>query len=199
MIIGIDASNISSGGGLTNLIELINGLDTSQHHINKVIVWSSNATLKKIPKKDFIMLKSSKMLNGNLLSRTLWQIFFLSRDARNEKCKVLFIPGGSYYGNFKPFVTISQNLLPFEKKEFSRYKWSSRYIKFIFLRYIQTISFQSADGLIFLTEYAKELILQQIKKTDGEIKIIPHGINSRFIINICNPYNIWRIIYIDVF
>ena len=41
MIIGIDAANISSGGGLTNLIELINGLDISQHKIEKIILWSS--------------------------------------------------------------------------------------------------------------------------------------------------------------
>lgn len=180
MIIGIDASNISSGGGLTNLIELINGLDISQHKVEKIIIWSCNETLKKIPKKHFIKLKSSKMLNGNLLLRTSWQLLFLSREARKEKCNVLFIPGSSYYGNFKPFVTISQNLLPFEKKEFSRYKWSFRYLKFIILKFTQSLSFQRADGLIFLTEYAKEVILQQIKKTNGQIKTIPHGINDRF-------------------
>ena len=54
MIIGIDASNISSGGGLTNIIELINSLDISGHHIEKIIIWSSASTIKKIPKKELV-------------------------------------------------------------------------------------------------------------------------------------------------
>lgn len=180
MIIGIDASNISSGGGLTNIIELINSLDISGHHIEKIIIWSSASTIKKIPKKEFVLFRSPKMLNGNLLYRTLWQLLYLSKEARNEKCKVLFIPGGSYFGNFKPFVTISQNLLPFERKEYTRYRWSIKYLKFIFLRFTQSLSFQRADGLIFLTEYAKEVIQNDINKIHGEVRIIPHGINTRF-------------------
>ncbi len=180
MIIGIDATNISSGGGLTNLIELIGGLDISEHNIEKIIIWSCNATLKKIPKKDFIELKSSRMLNGNLLLRSLWQLLHLSKAARIQKCRVLFVPGGSYYGNFRPFVTVSQNLLPFDKKEYSRYKWSIKFFKFILLKITQSLSFKRADGLIFLTEYAKEVILKQIGKVDGEIITIPHGINDRF-------------------
>jgi len=180
MMIGIDASNIRSGGGLTNLIELINGLDISKHEINKIIVWAGKNTIKKIPSREFIIFKSPSMLNGNLLLRTLWQLFFLSSEARKHKCNVLFIPGGSYFGNFKPFVTISQNLLPFEKNEYLRYKGSIKFFKFIFLRLTQSFSFRRADGLIFLTEYAKRIILSDIKKNSGKIKIIPHGINTRF-------------------
>ena len=180
MIIGIDASNIRSGGGLTNLIELINGLDISKHEIDKIIIWAGNNTIKKIPSRGFLIFKSPSMLNGNLSLRTLWQLAFLSPSDRRSKCNVLFIPGGSYFGNFKPFVTISQNLLPFEKKEYLRYKGSIKFFKFIFLRLTQSLSFRRADGLIFLTEYAKKVILSDLKKNYGRIKIIPHGINTRF-------------------
>ena len=34
-----------------------------------------------------------------------------------NKCDILFVPGGIYHGGFRPFVTMSQNLLPFEWHE----------------------------------------------------------------------------------
>jgi len=180
MIIGIDASNIRAGGGLTNLIELMNGLDVSKHQIDNIIIWAGKDTASKLPKKNFIKLISPKMLDGNILLRILWQVIFLSKEARFHKCNILFIPGGSFFGSFRPYVTISQNLLPFEIKEFLRYKKSLKFFKFIFLRWTQSYSFRKADGLIFLTKYAKSTVLENIKETSGEIKVIPHGINTRF-------------------
>jgi glycosyltransferase involved in cell wall biosynthesis len=180
MIIGIDASNIRAGGGLTNLIELMNGLDVSKHQIDNIIIWAGKDTASKLPKKNFIKLISPKMLDGNILLRILWQVIFLSKEARFHNCNILFIPGGSFFGSFRPYVTISQNLLPFEIKEFFRYKKSLKFFKFIFLRWTQSYSFRKADGLIFLTKYAKSTVLENIKETSGEIKVIPHGINTRF-------------------
>ena len=78
MIIGIDASNIRAGGGLTNLIELMNGLDVSKHQIDNIIIWAGKDTASKLPKRNFIKLKSPKMLDGNILLRILWQVIFLS-------------------------------------------------------------------------------------------------------------------------
>lgn len=39
MIVGIDATNIRSGGGLTHLIELVNYLNVEDHTIDKIIVF----------------------------------------------------------------------------------------------------------------------------------------------------------------
>ena len=41
-----------------------------------------------------------------------------SNEASNKGCDILFIPGGAYCGNFTPTVTMYQNLLPFDTKEF---------------------------------------------------------------------------------
>ena len=45
MILGIDASNIRVGGGLTHLKELLSSVDIENHNIEKIIVWSSDKTL----------------------------------------------------------------------------------------------------------------------------------------------------------
>ena len=58
MILGIDASNIISGGGLTHLIEILN--EFKYHKINKIIIWSNNKTLKKLKNNKKIIKKNKK-------------------------------------------------------------------------------------------------------------------------------------------
>ena len=45
MIIGIDASNLRQGGGLTHLIELISVLEPDTHNFEKIIIWGNKDTL----------------------------------------------------------------------------------------------------------------------------------------------------------
>mgnify|MGYP006879259232 CR=1 FL=1 len=50
---------------------------------------------------------------------------------------------------------MSQNMLPFEKKEAKFFgSYSLMYIKMRLLRYIQGKSFKNSDGVIFLSNYA---------------------------------------------
>jgi glycosyltransferase involved in cell wall biosynthesis len=112
----------------------------------------------------------------------LWQRFQLSDLVRAAKCDVLFVPGGSYVGNFRPFVTMSQNLLPFEWRELWRYRLSYMTLKLMLLRLIQTRTFQHADGLIFLTKYARNVVNKISKISIDKTRIIPHGIATRFFV-----------------
>ena len=48
MIIGIDASNIRAGGGVTHLDELLRAADPEAHGFSQVIVWSGSATLDRM-------------------------------------------------------------------------------------------------------------------------------------------------------
>lgn len=95
-------------------------------------------------------------------------------------CDVLFVPGGTYAGNFRPMVTFSQNLLPFEWRELMRWGWSRMTLKWVLLRITQTHTFRRAEGVIFLTRYARDIVMRVIKTTVGDTTIIPHGINDRF-------------------
>lgn len=120
-------------------------------------------------------------MDKNLLCRTFWQRFILSKLARVEGCDVLYVPGGSYYGAFRPVVTFSQNLLPFELQEARRYGWSWKILKFILLRWTQSHTFKTADGVVFLTQHSKDLVMSKIKCVNGKTCNIPHGINKQFV------------------
>jgi glycosyltransferase involved in cell wall biosynthesis len=179
-IVGIDASNIRDGGGLTHLIELLGATQSQPHGIERIVVWGGRVTLNRLQDKPWLIKHNPPELNQGLLRRTIWQRFFLSSAARMEGCDVLFVPGGSYAGNFQPVVTISQNLLPFEIVELKRYGLCFFTLKLLLLRLTQSFTFKKADGVIFLTEYARDVVSQVAGKLRGLACLIPHGLNPRF-------------------
>ncbi len=180
LVVGIDATNLRSGGGVTHLIELLTAAEPEKHGISKVVVWGGVQTLAKLPERSWLEKVYPIALNRGLLSRTWWQRFSLSRAAYASGCSVLFVPGGSYAGNFHPVVTMSRNLLPFEMRELLRYGWSLFTLKLLLLRATQTRSFRKTDGVIFLTKYAREVVLKVTGQLRSQTCIIPHGLNPRF-------------------
>jgi glycosyltransferase involved in cell wall biosynthesis len=183
VILGIDASNIVTGGGITHLCEV---LKCSGQHIDgfrRIIVWTGSKTIAKVCyraalKKMFVpVLLSRRSLPG----RVLWQQIALPKLVKQHGCNLLFSPGGSLPCRLSvPAVTMSQNMLPFEGKEAERYKTASMRIRLKLLNTVQRMSYQKADGLIFLTQYAKSRISLQLKKRPARSTIIPHGISKRF-------------------
>jgi glycosyltransferase involved in cell wall biosynthesis len=180
LIIGIDATNIRDGGGLSHLVEVLKVINVAQLDIDRIVVWGGLSTLSAIEERPWLVKSNFVALNKGLLQRTIWQYLHLSKAARNESCDLLFVPGGSYLGSFKPVVVMSQNLLPFDMVELRRYGWSLFTLKLLFLRYFQSRSFRKADGIIFLTKYASKLTLKVTGKLPGKTTIIPHGLNHRF-------------------
>jgi glycosyltransferase involved in cell wall biosynthesis len=178
--IGIDATNLRAGGGVTHLMELLRAAQPVEHGIEHIVVWGGKSTLKSLETQPWLSKRNPSALDKGLLLRTLWQRFRLSQAARDEGCDVLFVPGGSYAGNFHPVVTMSQNLLPFEMHELRRYGWTLFTLKLLLLRLIQSRSFRKSDGVIFLTEYARDIVLRVTSKLRGQICIVPHGLNPRF-------------------
>ncbi len=206
LVIGIDGTNLRQGGGITHLVELLRTAKPESHGIAKVFVWSNIDTLTAIEDRSWLVKLSPPTLNQGLLKRIFWQKIKLSQAAYAENCDLLFVPGGSYAGNFKPFVTMSRNMLPFEEQESGRYGWTLTRLKFLLLRLSQSRSFKHADGLIFLTHYAKEGVLKIIDTVEGSMTIIPHGLSTRFHntpkiqrfiteYTFANPY---RLIYVSI-
>lgn len=206
MILGIDASNIRGGGGVTHLVELLKAANPTQYGFEKVYVWSGKYTLDRIENRSWLIKREEPFLNKSLPFRVYWQRFILSKKAKELSCDLLFIPGSSYSGSFKPYVTLSQNLLPFEVKEMKRYGISWQLIRLILLRIIQSRTFKNANGVIFLTNYAKNCILNTIGTTQGVNTVIPHGINLGFDSNVKQQFEInsytkekpFRILYVSM-
>ena len=182
--IGIDATNLRAGGGVTHLMELMRTAQPAENGIYHIVVWGGKPTLKALEAQPWLSKRNPPALDKGLLQRTLWQRYRLSQAARDEGCDVLFVPGGSYVGNFHPMVTMSQNMLPFEPEEAMHFgRWSWMRLKMWLLRQSQGRSFKKADGLIFLTQYARKGVGRWLGKPKGLQALIPHGIEPRFAAN----------------
>jgi len=180
MIIGIDASNLRQGGGLTHLIELISVLEPDIHNFEKIIIWGNKDTLGGLKNAPWLIKITPNELQMSLVFRFLWQRFKLSNSAKAHGCDLLLVPGGSFSCSFKPIVTMSRNMLPFELIEARRYGFALITLRIIILRWLQSKSFRSANGVIFLTNYAKERVTKVTGELPGKKSIIPHGLNERF-------------------
>jgi glycosyltransferase involved in cell wall biosynthesis len=206
MILGIDASNIRFGGGVTHLVELLRAADPPASGFSRVIVWGGRGTLGRLEDRDWLIKASEPLLNKNLAGRIFWQRFQLSRMARDNECDLLFVPGGSYAGDFRPVVTMSRNMLPFEWREMRRYGWSLLTLRNLMLRYTQARTFRRADGLIFLTDYARSVVLPLTGGTSAKVATIPHGVDESFVcptreqlpITSFTPENPFRILYVSI-
>jgi glycosyltransferase involved in cell wall biosynthesis len=182
IIFGIDASNIRAGGGVTHLVEFLRNANPDSHGFEKVIVWGGKSTLDKIVDRDWLYKVNDPLLDGSLPYRLFWQCCRLKTLAEQVGCDVLFVPGGFDLSGFKTMVTMSQNLLPFSAQEISRYSHSLEIFRFYLLKVAQSRSFKKSDGVVFLTTYARDVVLKDTGSLRGKTVIIPHGINPRFFI-----------------
>lgn len=187
MIIGIDASNIRAGGGLTHLSCLLDAVESGEVcGVRRIVVWGGNRTLERLTGSELVELIHVPILDLPLPVRMLWQRWVLPSCLRRNNCDVLFSPGGVLPSRLAlPAVVMSQNLLPFEKSEYQRFSFFSfmRW-KMLIVRLNQQRSMALADGLIFLTDYARDTVLGSLGRHTRQTKVIPHGIEPRFF---CSP------------
>jgi glycosyltransferase involved in cell wall biosynthesis len=210
LTVGVDATNIRLGGGVTHLIELFSAFDHNDSKIRKIVVWGCKAILKEIPDFSYIKKINPPFLEGGILARVFWQALKLTASVRAERCDVLFVPGGSYVGSFFPVVSMCQNLLPFENTEIKRCWPSLTFFKRIMLRIIQSQTFKRSQGVIFLSQYSMEVVESITGKLKGYKTIIPHGFHKSFLGELKrqlpiesyskeNPYQLLYISNIDIY
>jgi glycosyltransferase involved in cell wall biosynthesis len=184
MHLAIDASNIRQGGGVTHLSQLLSAVDPCDAGITHVTVWACRATLAQLPSRPWLTQLSPAWAEAGLLRRLVGQQFLLGRELSSRNCDVLFSPGGTLpFRSRLPVVTMSQNMLPFEPVEAKRFgRWSWMRLKMWLLRQSQGRSFKKADGLIFLTQYARAGVSRWLGRSQGQglQALVPHGIEPRF-------------------
>jgi glycosyltransferase involved in cell wall biosynthesis len=182
--IGIDATNLHLGGGLTHILEIITAANEFQDRFSKIIIWGSGSTLDRIENRSWLIKINPRYVNSGLIGRWIWQKNKFASELKEQGANVLFSPGGLWLNEFLPVVTMSQNLLPFEIQEMARYGISAKTLRLVLLRYLQSKSFINSSGIIFLTKYAKKRVLKVTGPVKARTRVIPHGINPSFI---CHP------------
>lgn len=178
MRVGIDGSNLRTGGGVTHLAQLLGAAEPALSGIERVTVWGARRLLDDLPDRAWLARTHEAALDGNAISRTVWQQRRLARVARGA-VDLLFAPGGTYIGAFRPFVTMFRNMLPWDAAERQQYGLSRMRVKLEVLRRTQAATLRRAGGVIFLTEHAKAHVLREVT-ISGTCAVIPHGLDPRF-------------------
>jgi glycosyltransferase involved in cell wall biosynthesis len=175
MKVVIDASNLRAGGGLTHLLSLLTAADPGRHGIASVDVWSGRRTLDRLPSRPWLTARHHPALDRSLPERLLWQRVELPRRVGGG---LLFAPGGATASPVRPRVVMCRNMLPFEAAERARFGLTPTRARLELLRVAQSRQFTGADGVIFLTQYARDAILPQLPAPPRRHTIIPHGVDD---------------------
>jgi glycosyltransferase involved in cell wall biosynthesis len=176
----IDASSSIEGGSQTHLIEVLKNISNdSLAFIDKIYIVSNNATLSLIEDKDYIVKFTNQTLNRNFLFCRIWVALYLNKLAQNWSCDILLDLSGTYNGKFRPYVGMSRNMLLYEKEEVQRFESFYQTIRFYILRKMQLSSFNKAAGIIFISNYAKNNILDRLK-VKNKWRVIHHGVSKKF-------------------
>jgi glycosyltransferase involved in cell wall biosynthesis len=180
MNIGIDATNIRGGGGLTHLTELLAAANPDIDCFKQVHVWCNKATAEALPSRPWLFTHDTGQADRAGISLIFWLRRRLPIELRNHDCDILFVPGGLSFCTFRPLVSMSQNLLPFEENESRRYGLTFTRLRFLTLKILQSSTFKKSDGLIFISEYARNTITNVIGPLKCRTIVIKHGIPERF-------------------
>lgn len=179
MIIGINAVNINSGGGVNHIENILKNLPKNFANNHKIILWT-NAKIFNYLKKCKIQNKKINIVVKKVIFFGLfWKYFFLYEELKKNNCDILFSVDGLALRKFKKTVILFQNLLPFCNNEIIKYGISFSTFKLILMRYLYYVSQKKSDGVIYLSSYSKIKIEKQIGKAKKSI-IIPHGISSDY-------------------
>jgi glycosyltransferase involved in cell wall biosynthesis len=176
--LGIDGSNLRSGGPITHVTELLRHARPASHGIARVTVWGGTATLARIPDQPWLTRVHVPQLDRPLPWRVAWQL--LRRPRLTRRCDVLFAPGVTPAGGFEPYVSISQNMQPFDGRERARYPFSWAAIRLWLLRWLQARAFRKSAAVIFLTDFARDWIGTKSGVSTGRSSVIPHGVSDGF-------------------
>src|ERR1700716_2235508 len=110
MRLGIDGSNLRRGGGITHLIELLRAADPPAFGFETVVVWGESATLAQLENRTWLAKRTLQTFGDSFVKRALWQWNCLGPLACEEKCDLLFVPGGSFATLFKPVAVMNRNM-----------------------------------------------------------------------------------------
>ena len=189
MRIAIDASRNRSGGAIVHIVNILKHFDVNKYDIEKIHLWSYDKLLNEIPDYPWLVKHSPRVLDENIVRQLAWQYFKLSKEIKGNNCDVLLSVDGGSVCRFSPYITMSRDMLSFEKKEFNRYFFSLSWLRLYLLKLVQLSSFKNSTATIFLTDYARNKILEY-HKIDYETIVINHGIADNFRINKKNKNNL---------
>lgn len=178
-VIGIDASRCRSGGAYAHIKGILSNLDVSEFGIMEIHIWSHQKLLDMLPNELWLTKHSPTLLNGSLIGQVYWQARKLTAELKHKGCDILLTLDASSLCRFKPQVVLSQDMLSYEPGIMQKYSWGKKRVRLLLILWLQNAAFRRAKGVVFLTNYAAEVIQRSCGHLPN-ISIIPHGVGSNF-------------------
>lgn len=179
LIIGIDALRSKSGGAKAHLVGILSTLHPAEHEIKEIHVWSYQELLDMLPNKPWLIKHTPAEANKSILFQLIWQRFTLPKSLKKNLCDIVLNLDAGTINSFQPSVTMSRDMLSYEKGEMDRYKYSLAWLRLLVIKYVQSYSLKRSTSSVFLTQYASNVI----QAFTGPLKnycFIPHGVGSNF-------------------
>lgn len=179
MVVGVNASRARSGGAKAHLIGLLRDGAPTTSGIEQVHVWADRHLAESLPERPWLVVHPLTNARSSLLRELAWERFRLPGLVDAEGCQLLLNVDAGSVCRFRPCITMSRDMLSFEPGEIWRYGPSRAFLRLAALRYAQVSSLRHADGAIFLTKYASDVIQRSTGRL-RRVAIIPHGVGDEF-------------------
>lgn len=159
--------------------EVLRSADLESSCFRKITIWGPQATLDRVGKSDRVELKTHPLIEKGGWS-AIWFRHFVLDQMLGSETELLWVPGGTYTGKFRPYVVMARNFLPFVKEERDRYKYSKIWLRYMFLGAAQKRTFRKAAGLIHVSQTTHEVVNGQVRLPGVQQKVVLHGLHERF-------------------
>lgn len=178
MKLGIDLHNIRDGGGVNYIANLCAVFDPDRHGFSELVLFGASETLSKIATSNpHVQKRELPILSQGIFKRLRFLFFQLDGELRRAGCGMLYSPGGLYFGGFRPFGSISRNMMPFQTEQWTGYRSARDVIRLHVLRWANSRTFRRADAMIFLTGIAQQTVSRIARLSPDRSRIIAHGVD----------------------
>ena len=196
--IAIEASNILHGGGIVHLSNLLSANSSLRKCSITLLTFKRSVNIDQLPEN--IHLHLIHPVFRPLPLRIFWQILILPIILRRFSPSILYVPGSIYLGLFRPFVSLHQNLLPFQPRELLRYSVSFQTLRLFLLRLLHSYTYCRSALTIFPSHHSRSIVSKKLPPSLATF-VIPHGSESPSSLglgsNPIKPPDVIRLLYVS--
>lgn len=180
LILAIYAPNVTNGGGLTHLVALLDAYRAAwPDGLCEIHVFVRESVATRLPVDPRIRIVARSCYRSGAMA--MMAGIFARFDPRLCACDLVLNVGPAFCFSDRPVVAMCRNMLPFEWREIRRFS-PTMIAKLVVLRVAHSVIYSTSTGVIFLSQYAKQIIERGGTMISGRPTcIVPHGIGSEFV------------------
>lgn len=179
MNVVINAFSARRGGGQTYLLNLLQHL--KENDDIKIFLLAPDSL--QVPSNSKIVRVQVNWPTENPLLRSLWERRSLPRLLQKLNADILFCPGGVINTTVPKgckTVTMFRNMIPFDPVQRAKYPLGLMRMRNWLLERVMLKSMINADLIIFISNFARQIVEERAGRHLKSAVTIPHGISSSF-------------------